>query len=136
MKNEICICATLRSATRQITMLYDAALAPVDLRITQFTVLRILKKLGPLSVTRLAETGGLDRSTMGRNLDPLERRDFVSFIRGADQRERLARLTPTGDAAIARAQPLWEHAQRKARAVLPAPTVTLLEKIAGLGITA
>ena len=94
MKRETCICTMIRNASRQITMMYDAALSPVDLRITQFTVLRILRKLGPLSVTRLADAGGLDRSTMGRNLDPLERRGLVGFTQGRDQRQRLAQYHP------------------------------------------
>jgi len=50
---------------------------------------------------------------MGRNLDPLERRGLVSFSRGEDQRERLADLTSAGGAAIAKALPLWEGAQKK-----------------------
>jgi DNA-binding MarR family transcriptional regulator len=123
MKKETCICTVIRNASRQITMMYDAALSPVDLRITQFTVLRILRKLGPLSVTRLADAGGLDRSTMGRNLDPLERRGLVGFTQGKDQRQRLAHITSAGEAAIAMATPLWEGAQKKARLLIPAATL-------------
>ena len=54
-----------------------AALAPSGLRITQFSILRKLARLGPVPVTRLAAEAALDRSTMGRNLNPLERRGLV-----------------------------------------------------------
>ena len=71
-----CACTTLRRAARAVTAAYDAALAPSGLRITQFSILRRLARLGPLPVTRLAAEAALDRSTMGRNLNPLERRGF------------------------------------------------------------
>ena len=72
-----CACSTLRRATRALTAMYDAALAPSGLRITQLSVLSALARLGPLPVTRLAAEVALDRSTMGRNLDPLERRGLI-----------------------------------------------------------
>ena len=72
-----CVCNTLRRATRAVTAMYDATLAPSGLRITQFSVLIALARLGPLPVSRLAAEVVLDRSTMGRNLDPLERRGLV-----------------------------------------------------------
>lgn len=107
-----CACIALRRATRAVTAAYDAALAPSGLRVTQFSVLRTLARLGPLGVTRLAEETVLDRSTMGRNLDPLERRGLVRVEVGAtDRRERVAHLTPAGEAAIETALPLWREAQ-------------------------
>ena len=107
-----CFCSTLRRATRAVTAAYDKALAPTGLRITQFSVLRQLSRLGPLAVTRLAAQAGLDRSTMGRNLLPLERQGFVRLEIGeADQRERVAHLTNSGAAAIADATPYWREAQ-------------------------
>src|SRR5262249_16201809 len=68
-----CACAPLRRAARAVTAAYDAALAPSGLRITQFGILRRLARLGPLPVTRLAAESALERSTMGRNVNPLER---------------------------------------------------------------
>ena len=114
-----CVCTTLRQATRAITSAYDAALAPVGLRITQFSVLRALARLGPVPVTRLAAEVALDRSTMGRNLDPLERQGLVRLEVGkVDQRERVAHLTAEGEAAIERAYPLWRVAQSKMAGVI------------------
>jgi DNA-binding MarR family transcriptional regulator len=67
-----------------VTAAYDRALAPSGLRITQFSILRTLGRLGPLAITRLAAEAALDRSTMGRNLDPRERRGLVSARRLPD----------------------------------------------------
>lgn len=107
-----CTCAALRRAARAVTALYDAALRPTGLRITQFAILRLLARLGPMPVTRLAAEAELKRSTMGRNLDPLERRGLVRIMVGAaDGRERHAELTEAGRAAIADALPFWRAAQ-------------------------
>jgi DNA-binding MarR family transcriptional regulator len=121
MKSESpCVCATLRRATRTVSAAYDAALAPAGLRVTQFSVLRTLARLGPLTVTRLAAEIALDRSTMGRNLDPLERRGFVRIEVGEkDQRERVAHLTEAGAAAIEAALPYWSFAQDRIAALVP-----------------
>ncbi len=114
-----CACNTLRRATRVLTAAYDKALAPSGLRITQFSVLRTLARRGPLTVSRLAAEAALDRSTMGRNLDPLERRGLVRLEVGdTDQRERVVHLTPDGDAAIEAALPHWRVAQKKIAAVI------------------
>src|ERR1700732_1549614 len=109
-----CACTTLRRATRAVTAAYDAALAPSGLRVTQFSVLRTLARLGPLPVTRLAVEVALDRSTMGRNLDPLERRGLGRIKVGAvDPRGRVARLAAAGERAIEAARPYWRAAQER-----------------------
>ena len=114
-----CACGTLRRAARAVTAAYDAALAPSGLRITQFSILRKLARLGPLPVTRLAAEAALDRSTMGRNLNPLERRGLVRIeVGNVDQRERVAHLTAAGEAAIEAALPHWRKAQERIAALV------------------
>ncbi|GJD69499.1 Transcriptional regulator SlyA [Methylobacterium gnaphalii] len=129
-----CLCSTLRRITRSVTATYDDALKPVDLRITQFSVLRTLSRLGPVSVTRLALETALDRSTMGRNLDPLERRGLVRLDVGeADQRERIVHLTEAGIAAIEKALPYWREAQsRLSEAMGPSTFTAIANKLAAL----
>lgn len=126
-----CACAALRRATRAVTAAYDAALKPAGLRVTQFSVLRTLARLGPLPVTRLAAEAALDRSTMGRNLGPLERRGLVRMDVGArDQRERVAHLTDAGSAAIEAAMPYWREVQARVAPLVPASAT---EGLAALG---
>ncbi len=122
-----CACSTLRRATRALTAAYDTALAPSGLRITQFSVLRNLARLGPMPVSRLAAEIALDRSTMGRNLDPLERRGLVRLEVGEhDMRERVAHLTSAGEAAIAAALPYWLEAQARVEALVAPEAITKL----------
>ncbi len=66
-----CACGRLRRATRALTQLYDDAMAPAGLRVTQFSLLRTLARLGSLRITALAEATLLDRTALSRNLDPL-----------------------------------------------------------------
>lgn len=124
-----CTCTTLRRLARLATLAYDETLKPTGLRVTQLAVLRTLRQFGPLSVTRLAAEAGLDRSTMGRNLDPLERMGLVRIEVGkSDQRERVAHLTPDGDEAVAAALPYWDAAQSEiARRISPS-TIALLTR--------
>jgi DNA-binding MarR family transcriptional regulator len=128
---EPCTCSALRRATRAVTTAYDAALRPSGLRVTQFAILRLLDRLGPTPVTRLAAEAALERTTMGRNLDPLERRGLVRIAAGAvDARERVVVLTEAGRDAIAAAIPYWRDAQARINArVAPGAVAALADAL-------
>ncbi|MEL6060177.1 MULTISPECIES: MarR family winged helix-turn-helix transcriptional regulator [unclassified Methylobacterium] len=122
---ESCTCSALRRATRALTAAYDAALKPAGLRVTQFALLRYLDRLGPIPVTRLAAEAALERTTMGRNLDPLKRRGLVAITPGAeDPRARIVSLTGAGREALAAATPYWREAQARINARVDPATVS------------
>lgn len=126
-----CVCTQLRRLTRVVTAAYDEALRPSGLRITQFSLLRILTRLGPVPVTRLAEEAALDRSTMGRNLDPLERRGLVHLAPDqGDRRARVAALTESGAAAIEAALPHWRAVEAEIGARLSPGALASLAALA------
>jgi DNA-binding MarR family transcriptional regulator len=107
-----CSCFTLRRASRRVSALYDEALSPVGLRITQFSMLVLLWENGGLAINALADRMGLDRTTAGKNLKPLEREGYVSLHENAqDRRSREVRLTAEGREILKRAAPLWKKAQ-------------------------
>jgi DNA-binding MarR family transcriptional regulator len=107
-----CHCSALRRASRTLTATYDRALAAAEITLPQFSLLRRLERAGPSSLTQLAEVAGLERSTLGRNLRPLEAAGWVeSRSSDADARERIVALTAEGERVIARAAPLWRAAQ-------------------------
>ena len=109
-----CICINLRQTSLAITRFYDAALEPSGLKVTQYSVLKNARRLEPVSISRLAEDLGLDRTTLGRNLRILERENLVVLGPGQeDQREHSVRLTDQGRQALAIAYPLWKQAQLK-----------------------
>ena len=114
----ICVCATARMAARSLTRIYDRALEPAGIRTTQFSVLARLLEEGPLPLTHLAGRLAMDRTTLARDLRPLERRGLVAISVGADRRVRMAALTPAGRRLVDEVRPLWKQVQRDVRAQL------------------
>lgn len=98
-------------ATRKISALYDAALAPEGINVAQFSVLRTIERRQPISLTDLARRLDLDRSTMGRNVRVIEKMGLVTTAKGDDQREAAVSLTDEGATLLARAIPLWQACQ-------------------------
>ena len=114
----ICVCATARMAARSLTRIYDRALEPAGIRTTQFSVLARLLEEAPLPLTHLAGRLAMDRTTLARDLRPLERRGLVAISVGADRRVRMAELTPAGRRLVDEVRPLWKQVQRDVRAEL------------------
>ncbi|WP_233531064.1 MarR family winged helix-turn-helix transcriptional regulator [Paenibacillus alkalitolerans] len=113
-----CTCLNLRKATRYITGLYDECLRPVGLRATQLPVLMALAQAGSVTISRLSEILLMDRTTLTRDLKPLERQKLVSITTGEDRRRRYISLTPAGEDLLASALPLWEQAQSRVRSCI------------------
>lgn len=113
--NEVqCTCSAIRQAARQITQIYDAELAASGLRVTQYSVLSNLNRLGPSSVQDLAAEMVMDRSTLGHNLRPLERDGLIKLaVDRNDKRARRLELTARGKARLDEARPLWRSAQAR-----------------------
>ena len=107
----ICACFNLRRASRAVTQYYDEALRPAGLRATQFTLLTALRVRSSISVNDLADRLGMDRTTLTRNLKPLERSGWVEIQAGADKRVREVSITPAGHKILAEAYPHWRRAQ-------------------------
>ena len=121
-----CACVRARRASRSLTDLYDEALRPVGLKITQFSVLRTLERMGPVSISALAEEMALDRSTLGRNLLLLKRRGLVRLGEGTDLRARSVELTARARNVLAAAVPLWDRAQAQVERKLGKEGVSVL----------
>jgi DNA-binding MarR family transcriptional regulator len=108
-----CACNNLRKASRAITQVFDDALRPIGLRVTQFGILGTTMSLEPVTVTRLADELVTDRTTLTRNLNLLEKRGFIEIQPGEDRREKLVTLTPAGRDALASGHPHWKLAQQR-----------------------
>ncbi len=107
-----CHCQTLRQAARRVTAFYDAALAPLGLRVSQFSILSRLHRHGPRSIQALAAELVMDRTTLGRNIRPLERDGLLCAVADpADRRSRLLSVTLRGADLVAAAGPAWQAAQ-------------------------
>ena len=104
----------LRKAARYLGATYDKALAPVGLRATQFSILQRLSAHGETTITGLADTIAMDRTTMASNLKPLAREGLVTVEpSAADRRARIAAITPDGLSRLQAALPLWKAVQAR-----------------------
>lgn len=108
-----CYCAVLRKAARRISLLYDAQLRASGLKTTQFSLLAELSRNRPApTVNELADYLVMDRSTLGHNIRPLQRRGFIALQPDAeDGRTRRVVLTPKGARKLVEGKNLWHKAQ-------------------------
>ncbi len=111
LPNLPCMCASFRRASRALTQLYDAALRPLGLRATQFTILQALSLAGEVSQGELGQILAMDSTTLTRTLRIMSREGWIAERRGEDRRERLLRLAKAGRSQFNRALPSWETAQ-------------------------
>ncbi len=111
MDSVVCLCANVRRAALALTWLYDGALAPHGLKVTQFSLLRAVERHRAPNLTELASATGLDRSTLGRNLRVLADAGFVGLSSGDDQRDRLVTLTARGRSRVRAAAKTWTKVQ-------------------------
>lgn len=110
---EPCVCSQLRRTSRLISLVYDGALSPSGLTVTQYALLARIGRTDGLSRTSLAAQLGMDRTTLTRNLAPLERAGLVVNKPSEDRREKLLQLTAAGRKQAAAAKPLWLLAQKR-----------------------
>jgi DNA-binding MarR family transcriptional regulator len=109
-----CACFNLRKASRAVTQLYDEVLRGTGIRVTQLTLLvAAYLSGGQIPISQMAEVLVMDRTTLTRNLKPLEAQELIAIRSGADRREKLVTLTTRGRAMVSKALPLWEQAQRR-----------------------
>jgi len=114
LKPEICSCLALRQAARVVTQFYDQHLATSGLRTTQYSILARLNRLGPMTINSLAAELVMDRTTLGRNILPLERDGLIEIgASPTDRRRREVRLTPAGTARLRAATQNWKVAQQR-----------------------
>jgi DNA-binding MarR family transcriptional regulator len=106
-----CACTGLRMSARVMTRLYDEALAPSGVRITQLATLATVAFHGPFTVKALAKVLVMDRTTLTADLKPLEAQGFLEVTPGQDRRTRVIAITKSGRAALEKAVPLWRKAQ-------------------------
>ena len=112
LKPEVCNCLALRQATRLVTQFYDQHLAASGLRGTQYSILARLDRLGPMTINALAAELVMDRTTLGRNILPLERDGLIRVEpNSADARSRDLALTAKGVKRLRGARAGWIKAQ-------------------------
>ncbi len=111
---QVCVCLAVRQAARHVTQFYDRCLAPSGLRTTQFSLLAKLRRQGPMTIHVLAADMVMDRTTLGRNILPLERDGLIRIEPAAsDRRSKELHLTRRGEKRLEAASKAWTEAQAR-----------------------
>src|ERR1700693_873463 len=104
-----CNCLALRQATRHVTQFYDQFISPLGLSATQYSILARLQRKGAMTINALAADRVMDRTTLGRNILPLQRDGLIAVGPGqSDRRSKELRLTRSGQERFASAEEGWD----------------------------
>lgn len=127
---EFCNSLAVRQAARHVSQFYDQCISPSGLRGTQFSILARLQRRGPLTINALAQALVMDRTTLGRNIQPLEREGLIATRPGrSDRRSKELHLTEAGEARLRAAMPRWTAAQARFEAAFGAGRAAELREL-------
>ena len=125
-----CIAVRLRLLNRVVTNLYDDALRPLGLKVSQLNLLVVTAKLGLAQPAKVCHLLQLDTSTLSRNVERMRAKGWLEVVPAEDARTQPFRLTAQGRRLLEKAVPAWEQAQRQAGELLGEDGVALLTKTA------
>ena len=108
-----CVCGMMRMVTRAVTQIYDDTMRPSGLRVTQFSLLSRIDRLGPVSAANLVDAVHADQTTLARALKVLEGDGLIHRVPQADQRVKLIELTAKGRKRLTDARQNWRQAQAR-----------------------
>lgn len=108
-----CACFNVRKAARVITQNFDEIMQPNGVRATQFTILVMIESSDAATMSELADKLVMDRTTLTRNLRPLQKQGLIKDVPSADRRTRSINLTGKGRKLVLKTLPLWKKAQMR-----------------------
>src|SRR6516162_8792619 len=125
-----CVAVRLRLLNRVVTNIYDDALRPLGLKVSQLNILVVAAKLGLARPARVCDILQLDPSTLSRNVERMRAHGWLEVVPDEDARTQPFRLTTQGRRLIEKAVPAWEEAQRQAIELLGNEAIALIDKAA------
>ena len=125
-----CVATRLRMASRVITKVYDDALRPLGLTVSQMSLLAVAQDRGLLRQSEVGAELQLDDSTLSRNLERMRAHGWLEEVPADDARVHSYRLTPAGVALLDKAVPAWRGAQGEAQRLLGDAGVRALRRFA------
>ena len=113
-----CVAVRLRMLNRIVTNIYDDALRPLDLKVSQMNMLVAAAKMGVVRPAEVCQRLHLDVSTLSRNVERMKARGWLEVVPDEDGRSQPFSLTPKGRKLLEKAIPAWEEAQKHVTKVL------------------
>jgi DNA-binding MarR family transcriptional regulator len=132
-----CIAVRVRLINRVISAVYDEALRPLGIRISQGNLLVAVARMGEARPADLCKLLRIEKSTLSRDVEVMKGNGWLESDPPAGGRNQVLRVTAAGRELLARSYPAWESAQAEASRLIGAPGVDALKEIAGrLGLGA
>ena len=113
-----CFCVSVRGLANRLTQLYDDRMAPFDLKVTQYSVMKKIVDKPNSTISEIAQMSDLDRTTLTRSLRILERDGWLEFVKAKDQREKRLQIKATKTSDFDRAQRAWQQVQKELSALI------------------
>ena len=113
-----CIAVRIRLLNRTVTNIFDEALRPLGVKVSQLNVLMVVAKLGPMSPGNVARRLNMEKSTLSRNVDRMRNHDWLKVSDGDSGRKQILELGPAGRKLIEKSLPYWKQAQAQTEALL------------------
>ncbi len=113
-----CLAVRIRLLNRTVTNIFDDALRPLGVKVSQLNVLIVVAKRGPISPGDVARRLNMEKSTVSRNVDRMRHRGWLKVSEGDSGRKQILELGPTGRKLIEKSLPLWKKAQAQTEAML------------------
>jgi len=113
-----CLAVRLRMINRAVSRIYDRALRPLGLRVSQMNILVAVSQLGPTRQQDVCRVLSLERSTLSRDAERMRAKGWLDAAPGEDARTSMLRITPAGKKLLEKAMPAWDEAQQRAAALL------------------
>ena len=126
-----CIAGRLRLLNRVVTNLYDDALRPFGVKLSQGNVLAVTAKLGVARPAEVCDLLELDTSTLSRTVERMVANGWLEILPDDDGRSHPFRLTGEGKRLMEKAIPAWEKAQAEAKKLLGEDGLRLLDAAIG-----
>jgi DNA-binding MarR family transcriptional regulator len=106
-----CTSTKLRQLSRRVAQHYDAEVAALGLKTTQYSLLNHVARLGPVRPVDLAAALFMTASTLSRNVQVLVDAGWLATAAGPDARSRTVSITAAGEAKRHEARQHWRLAQ-------------------------
>ena len=124
----VCHCLKMRRSAENVIRFYDAILAPSQVTVRQYSLLKAVRENRGCSLRVLSEATLLDRSTLTRSLKPLLQSGYLSDQKAVGARDCVLDLTREGERICEEAGKLWEKAQKEFERKLSADQLKQLEE--------
>jgi DNA-binding MarR family transcriptional regulator len=106
-----CTAYKSRQLARKVMAHFEASIASLGIKGTQFALLGFVLRDGPMQPSALAQVMALSASTLSRNVQPLIAQGWLVMGEGIDARSRLLAITPEGKKLCNLAGKRWQAAQ-------------------------